>query len=192
MIICYMSWIQITNKHSYKDLLKENPNAKVILTIRDTPEQWYNSNIKTVYALSQERVKWGYYIYSYFMWYSEIKISYVIHKTYWKNPDIFADKFHDKEFAINKYNTWIDEVKEYVPKDQLLIFNIKHGWEPLCTFLGKNIPNEYKTTKAIPVTNNAKEFTKMLDKMRIINYYSNIIIISIIILCLSISLFFVF
>ena len=29
-----------------------------------------------------------------------------------------------------------------VPKDQLLIFNVKDGWEPLCSFLGKDIPDK--------------------------------------------------
>ena len=29
-----------------------------------------------------------------------------------------------------------------VPKDQLLIFDLSDGWEPLCKFLGKPIPNK--------------------------------------------------
>ena len=33
-------------------------------------------------------------------------------------------------------------VKSVVPKEDLLIWNLKDGWEPLCTFLGKEIPNE--------------------------------------------------
>ena len=28
------------------------------------------------------------------------------------------------------------------PKDKLLIFNVKDGWEPLCNFLGKAIPDK--------------------------------------------------
>ena len=29
-----------------------------------------------------------------------------------------------------------------VPNEDLLIWNLKDGWEPLCTFLGKEIPVE--------------------------------------------------
>lgn len=32
-------------------------------------------------------------------------------------------------------------VKEKAPKDQLLIFNPSEGWEPLCKFLGKPVPD---------------------------------------------------
>merc|ERR1712136_187174 len=28
-----------------------------------------------------------------------------------------------------------------VPKDKLLIYNISEGWEPLCKFLGKEVPS---------------------------------------------------
>ena len=28
-----------------------------------------------------------------------------------------------------------------VPKERLLVYNLKEGWEPLCKFLGKEIPN---------------------------------------------------
>jgi hypothetical protein len=31
---------------------------------------------------------------------------------------------------------------EIVPPDRLLVFELKDGWEPLCKFLGKPIPQE--------------------------------------------------
>ena len=51
--------MQIVNMHSYKEILKENTNAKVILTIRDTPEKWYESTINTIYDISIEMTKLG-------------------------------------------------------------------------------------------------------------------------------------
>ena len=33
-------------------------------------------------------------------------------------------------------------VKSAVPEEDLLIWNVKEGWEPLCRFLGKTIPEE--------------------------------------------------
>ena len=46
------------------------------------------------------------------------------------------------EASINYYNNWVEDVKRTVPKDRLLIFRVQEGWEPLCKFLGKLIPNE--------------------------------------------------
>jgi Sulfotransferase domain len=49
----------------------------------------------------------------------------------------------------NEYpDGWIEEqyvrhnqhVMDRVPEDQLLVFNVKEGWEPLCQFLGKPVP----------------------------------------------------
>ena len=36
-----------------------------------------------------------------------------------------------------KHNMYVQSV---VPKENLLIWNVKDGWEPLCSFLGKEVP----------------------------------------------------
>ena len=35
----------------------------------------------------------------------------------------------------------IINIKETVPKDRLLVWNLKDGWKPLCDFLNLPIPN---------------------------------------------------
>lgn len=35
-----------------------------------------------------------------------------------------------------------DMVRKVVPADRLLVVNLGDGWEPLCNFLGKPIPQE--------------------------------------------------
>ncbi len=39
------------------------------------------------------------------------------------------------------FNKWHKEVIEKCPKDKLLVFDVKEGWEPLCKFLNKPIPD---------------------------------------------------
>jgi hypothetical protein len=44
-------------------------------------------------------------------------------------------------------NTWIYDrhiewLKEVVPADRLVFFNVKEGWEPLCRALGKEVPKD--------------------------------------------------
>lgn len=43
--------------------------------------------------------------------------------------------------AKTAYARHYREVREAVPKEQLLDFQLKDGWEPLCRFLGKEIPD---------------------------------------------------
>lgn len=35
-----------------------------------------------------------------------------------------------------------ENIRRLVPKDRLLEFRVEEGWEPLCTFLGKEVPDE--------------------------------------------------
>ena len=44
-------------------------------------------------------------------------------------------KFSDANLAA-AYSDWISHVKRSVPPEKLLVFNVKQGWQPLCTFLG--------------------------------------------------------
>ena len=51
-------------------------------------------------------------------------------------------EFHYTEFTLKQlYRTHNEYVKSAVRKEDLLIWNVKDGWEPLCSFLGKEIPN---------------------------------------------------
>lgn len=47
---------------------------------------------------------------------------------------IFKGRFEDKEFAIQTFNEWTEEVIRSVPAEKLLVFEAKEGWEPLCNF----------------------------------------------------------
>ena len=48
------------------------------------------------------------------------------------NPDHFKQIFLDH----------IEDVKTHVPDDQLLVFEVAEGWEPLCDFLDVPVPDE--------------------------------------------------
>ena len=52
----------------------------------------------------------------------------------------FTD-FTDKDTAISAYRANNRKVRETVPADRLLVFNVAEGWAPLCYFLGVPIPD---------------------------------------------------
>jgi hypothetical protein len=41
-----------------------------------------------------------------------------------------------------RYRSHIEYVRSVVPAENLLIYNIKDGWEPICKFLNVPVPNE--------------------------------------------------
>jgi len=51
-------------------------------------------------------------------------------------------------------------VKETVPADRLLIYQLGSGWEPLCTHLGVAVPEI-----PYPQRNSTKEFTTAFDRL---------------------------
>lgn len=118
------------------------PDSKFILTIRDNPEQWYNSLIKfhtklwstnglppTVYDLKNAN-----YVYKGWAWeinrYSSI------------TP---IDKPYDKKSLIDSYVDHNNNVINYFKhkSDKLLILNVsdKDAYHKLCRFLNKPISN---------------------------------------------------
>ncbi|KAJ3299638.1 hypothetical protein HK104_007979, partial [Borealophlyctis nickersoniae] len=117
----------------YKRLLKVYPTAKVVLTVRD-PESWYTSVRTTIWRVGRD-VPWNYI--------SEMvprvrALKSMNNAIIWDG--IFGGRFLDKEHSIRVYKEHIEEVKRTVPPDQLLVYDVKEGWEPLCRFLGKSVP----------------------------------------------------
>ena len=46
-----------------------------------------------------------------------------------------------KESWCNAYIDIYKEAREVIPKDRLLEFKLEQGWEPLCKFLGNEVPS---------------------------------------------------
>ena len=56
-------------------------------------------------------------------------------------------------------------MKRHVPKDKLLVFNVKEGWEPLCKFLGKDVPEV-----PFPNVNESAELKRAIIMMKTVSY----------------------
>ena len=59
-------------------------------------------------------------------------------KAIWEGT--FQNKLEDKDHAIAVFNSHIEEVRQVVARERLLIFEAKYGWEPLCSFLDVPVP----------------------------------------------------
>jgi len=50
-------------------------------------------------------------------------------------------RFENREYAIETFERHNEEVKQCVPAENLLVYEVSEGWEPLCEFLGVEVPD---------------------------------------------------
>ena len=75
---------------------------------------------------------------------------------------LFNGRFLDRDYAITIFNQYTNSVREHVPPDKLLIFQVKEGWEPLCTFLDVPVPDA-----PFPHVNDRETMLKRFKQMRL-------------------------
>lgn len=112
----------------YQELMEVYPEARVILTVRD-PERWHESGMNTIFPKQEDGPELP-----------EDPHGRMVHTILWNG--IFGGRVHDREHAIALFNRHIEQVKERVPRERLLVYEVKEGWEPLCAFLGVPVPDE--------------------------------------------------
>ena len=66
-----------------------------------------------------------------------------------------------KESWCNAYLNIYKEARETIPKERLLEFKLEQGWEPLCKFLGNEIP-----TTPFPHINETTSFKAKMSVMK--------------------------
>ena len=128
----------------YKDLFKRFPDARVILTVRDSPETFAKS-WKTLYdsvEVTERDFSWKFP--SFFQWIPTFRhlkeMRCFMGTTHLElGPCELWDR-HSEGWLEEQYERHNQHVIDTIPEDQLLVFNVKEGWEPLCKFLDKPVP----------------------------------------------------
>jgi len=125
--------------HTFEILAYSFPNAKFILTVRDSPEQWYNSLTKFHgkrfgengrIPPSADDLKNANYLGK--------GMPYKIHKILYDTPD---GSLYNQEYLLEYYNRHIINVKDFFRHNahKLLTINVAviEDYFRLCDFLGK-------------------------------------------------------
>jgi Sulfotransferase domain len=121
----------------WPELLEANPDALVILSVRD-PESWYTSASNTIFGgLVLTGGELG-------PWMGSMRRLL---------GDRFCDKLEDRDAMITAFLRHNDEVRQRVPAAQLLEWAPEQGWEPICARLGVPVPEQ-----PFPLTNTTEEF----------------------------------
>lgn len=156
----------------YKELHEHYPDAKVILTVRD-PDEWYRSTYETIYAMAKARNKIIACLFP-----AARNMKRMITGIIWDGT--FHGNFEDKIYAKKIFKDHIEEVKRTVPEEQLLIYEITQGWEPLCKFLSVPVPQG----EPFPIINNSESMRILLCKRILFSIIINLLIFTIVAIAL--------
>ncbi|KXL43971.1 hypothetical protein M433DRAFT_155355 [Acidomyces richmondensis BFW] len=122
----------------WKQLLETYPDAKFVLVERPV-DKWYKSFDETIIELMFNRTMQLYTNTAALILGDRMAITWI------KSVNGYFDAFTKTDLqskARSVYNQHYREIRATIPKEQLLDYKMGSGWEPLCKFLGKDIPSE--------------------------------------------------
>lgn len=125
----------------WRELMDYYPTAKVLLSVRD-PEGWFESAQATVFSDRMLGMQGGGPLQAFFG------------KAVTQE---FGDKIHDRDFMLAQFERRRREVIAAVPKEKLLVYDVREGWAPLCAFLGVQVPET-----PFPHSNSREEMAAMM------------------------------
>lgn len=119
----------------YAELAEANPDALVILSVRDSADAWYTSASNTIFKAMPRRA-------------TDDMTRWLLALLNGHIGDL-----HDEDAAKAGYERHNAEVRATIPADRLLEWKATDGWAPLCERLGVPVPDE-----PFPVTNTTEEW----------------------------------
>ena len=149
----FQSAVDMPSFFYYKELMKQYPEAKVILTVRSA-ESWYKIFGEKI--IKKSNPSFGEMVSTMFRLPFDKGLRQRLNVLKFAGEYLrafFPNGFKDKEGAIKFFNDWNRSVIEFVPAGKLLVYDVKEGWEPLCRFLNIPVPS-----KPFPHSNTTAEF----------------------------------
>jgi len=136
----------------WRDIVRAHPGAKIILTVRD-PSKWYRSLSTTLIPLAKQLNRW--------LWLNKL-VLFLLSGKYFQaeHLQILFQQFHDKQLqeeskAVQFYHDWNTTISASIPPSNLLVFDVRSGWGPLCQFLDCPQP-----ATSFPRLNDSSELVK--------------------------------
>ena len=130
-----MDWPTI---YFWEQLATAYPDAKILLTDRD-PERWWDSHVRMFQLsadidqeLTDEDRQWA----------EESGFGRMHTALGTIVSATFGGQVFDKAHCLRIYEQHHERVRRTVPAERLLVYRVQEGWEPLCRFLGVDVPDE--------------------------------------------------
>lgn len=126
----------------WRELMEAYPDAKVLLSVRN-PQTWEPSFRETVWAMGHGGSLLNLLCSARALvdpqWERYVKF---VDRMFWSPEGSFPNGNETPEPLIEAMIAHQEEVKRTVPADRLLVWEASEGWEPLCEFLGVEVPAE--------------------------------------------------
>jgi hypothetical protein len=133
----YGSTVDWPSATFYRELAEAYPAAKVVLTVRD-PKAWFASTQATIFKRGFDDQADPF----------QRMVTKVIGR-------LFDQRLHDEARCIEVFNRHNETVRQVIPPERLLVYDLAEGWGPLCAFLGVETP-----ATPIPKANTTEEFQR--------------------------------
>ncbi|CVL07676.1 uncharacterized protein FMAN_14554 [Fusarium mangiferae] len=140
------------------ELIKAYPDAKVVIVQRKFEDWWPSFHSEILVSVFEAT-----WLQKFLTWYVlRFRALHAMRK-------ILAGFFSVNEFSVeaitpdiarNTYEEFYTKVREAVPKERRLEYSLGDGWEPLCEFLGKDIPDV-----EFPRVNDRKTHSKDMERL---------------------------
>ena len=139
----YRSQVDWPGAHVWRELAEAFPDAKVIHSVRPE-DSWWRSFSTTIGKLLQVYPRMSMPPHVAAM--MDAAHEFIGMRT-------FGGAWADREKALAAYRRRTEEVRAAIPPERLLVFDVAEGWDPLCRFLGVDVPDQ-----PFPRRNDQKEF----------------------------------
>lgn len=135
---------------AWRGLVAAFPQAKVIFTLHPHgPEGWYKSARETIYSGTDLDAGTDF----------GTKINTMMDRLIWKG--LMQDTMEDQPAALARYASHLEEVRDVVPADRLLVYTVTEGWDPLCAFLDVPVP-----AQPFPQVNGREEMARRAQRLK--------------------------
>jgi hypothetical protein len=140
----YASAVDWPTAGFFRELSTAFPDARFVLSTR-SPESWADSFAHTIYKLLAGRAEAPDDIRPWL----DMAAGVIERSGFPDGLDVSA--------LMEGFGAHNQAVKETIPQDRLLVYQVTEGWGPLCDFLGVEVPDE-----PFPRTNDRSEFWELV------------------------------
>jgi hypothetical protein len=149
--------------HYWRELSDAYPEAKVLLTVRD-PHTWYLSIRMLMSGDSRPEPSPGLAEPMRRALDSMERMRPMLNRIGQSHfgPDWhFGADMTDEAHVIAAFDRHVTTVRESIPPERLLVFDVREGWGPLCAFLGVAVPNG----EPFPHLNDAQTMRRTFERI---------------------------
>jgi len=134
----YIAAVDFPASAFWRELSEANPNAIVLLSVREDVETWWRSISQTLFQIRDGSFDLQ-------DMFSDLMVAR------------FTEQFTDQQSAMAAYRRYNDEVRSSIASGRLVEWRPGGGWAPICTALNLPVPNQ-----PFPHVNTTAEFRSRL------------------------------